>query len=199
MDRDKLVGKISAIIACPTLGFIPSWRSYTTPQLLTMLEGVEDPVRLEALYRTVKFFASNLRSRMTLLTYLLHPPASEETWQTILTIGAHYRWLMKTPSMYDPFIYLVGELKDKYGIEPDAKGRVKSIVTHIEVKDDYGIKRQNDLYYVQNKKVVQFVEKHYRHKDAVISYAGKRGYTGLSDSDFKEYLKQHKALQEGWL
>jgi hypothetical protein len=199
MERDLLVDKISAIINKPTLGFIPSWKSTTAPQLLTMLEGMEDPVRLEALYRTVQFFTSNLQSRMTLLTYLLHPPASEKTWQTILTIGAHYRWLMKSPSMYDPFIYLVGELQDKYGIEPDAKGRVKSIVAHMEAKDDYGVKKQVDVYYIHNEMVVQFVEKHYRQKDSLISYAGERGYTGLSSDDFEVYLKQHKALQEGWL
>lgn len=199
MERDRLVEKISALINKPTLGFIPSWRSYTVPRLLTMLEAEEDTARLEALHRTIQLFTSSLQSRMTLLTYLPHPPASEETWRTILNISAHYQWLKKNPGMYDSFIYLAGELRDKYGVEPDAKGRVRSIIAHMEVKDDYGINREGDSYYIQNKMVVQFVEKHYKNKGALISYAGKRGYNGLSDSDFKGYLKQHKALQEGWL
>lgn len=198
-DRDKLVSEIGAMVSDPKLGFIPSWRSKTAPQLLTMLETMEDTDRLNALHRTVRLFKNGIQSRLTLLTYLMHPPASEETWQTITTISAHYPWLMKRPYMYDAFLQLVNQLDERHGIKPDANGRVKSIETHLAVKEAYDADIVTEQRYFQNKRVIQFVEKNYRHREALISYLGERGYNEPSDAAFKEYLNQHKALQEGWL
>jgi hypothetical protein len=136
---------------------------------------------------------------MTVMTYLLDPDEAERTWDVFMSVSAYSEWLITDSDRYDKFIYVLTELRNEYGVIADEKGRVNSLMAHLKAKEDYQVKHRSGRNYMRDSEVVWFVEENWERLDALISYAGERGYTGLSASDFGGYLQQHKALQEGWL
>lgn len=196
-NRDNLIASLNLALTSPSLNFMTHWQR-TSSYLVALLPTLSTQ-RLETLDAVVQLYCSTMKSRMTVLTYLLDPDEAERTWDVFTSVSAYSEWLLADNDRYDKFIYVLTELRNRYRITADEKGKVNSLMAHLRVKEDYQIHHRSGRNYTRDSEVVWFVEGNWERLDALISYAGERGYTGLSTGDFEGYLTQHKALQKGWL
>lgn len=196
-SREALVASVSARLTSSELNFITNWKGVSSP-LLEMLPSLDDS-RLYSLDKITELYFATRKSRILALSFLSDPTRAEETWENLSLIAGHADWLMANENRYDKVIHLLMQLRDRYGVTTSENGRIESLMAHLKVQADYTLRNETLHMYLQNEDVIRLVEEHYEGIEAFISYAGARGYMGLNHEDFREYLTQHDALQEGWL
>lgn len=196
-SRETLISSVSARLTSPELNFITEWKRISVP-LLEMLPSLDDS-RLYSLDKITELYFATRKSRMLALSFLSDPTHSEETWSNISLIAGHADWLIANEKRYDKVVHLLMQLRDRYGVTAGESGRVDSFMAHVQVQADYTSRNESLHMYLQNEEVIRLVEEYHGNVEAFIGYAGARGYMGLNSEDFREYLTQHDALQEGWL